>query len=399
MAKNIAVGIDIGTYQVKVLVAENDETSDSGLPRVIGAGMAESKGLRHGYIINSIDVVKALRSAIAQAERTTGFKIRKACLSIGGIGLSSISGTGAVTISKADSEITKIDLENVIKTAEENLPKNLTQNKKVLHTIPIAYKIDGKIVFGNPLGMHGEKLEVKALFVTCIEHHIHDLIQAVEEVGLDVTNIIASPLAGSLVAATKAQKIAGCVVANIGSETVSVVVFENNIPISLETFPIGGTDITNDIALGLKIPLEEAESIKKKQDGENPYPRKKLEEIIVARLSDIFDLIEAHLKKIGRSGLLPAGIIMTGGGSGIATIEDLARAALRLPSKIAVPNFNEQHFKNGLVKDSSWMVVFGLCVFCLSSAGELGFLGINSNKETSGGIGETLMSLLKKFLP
>jgi cell division protein FtsA len=123
-----------------------------------------------------------------------------------------------------------------------------------------------------------------------------------------------------------------CILANIGAETVSIVVFENNIPISLEVFPIGSVDITHDIALGLKIPLDDAERIKLGSDTGVSVSRKKLEEIIDARLSDIFELIENHLKKIGRNGLLPAGIIMIGGGSGTPNIEEVAKATLKLPT-------------------------------------------------------------------
>ncbi|MFZ2038629.1 MAG: cell division protein FtsA [Minisyncoccia bacterium] len=398
MAKKITVGIDIGTYQVKVVVAEEDKLSETGLPRVIGSGLVESKGLRHGYIINYDDVAKSLKKALAQAEKTSGIRIRQSYLAVGGIGLSSIVSHGQIAISKADSEITQLDINNAIDNAREILPKNFIQNKQILHTIPIAFKIDNKLVFGQPLGMHGDKLEVKVMFVACTEHHIQDIVQAVEECGVNVTNIIASPLAGSLVATNKTQRIAGCVLANIGSETVSVIIFENNVPISLEVFPIGGTDITNDIALGLKIPLEEAECIKLKQStGDYAYPRKKLEEIVFARLSDIFELIEAHLKKNGRSGLLPAGIILTGGTSGIATIEEMAKASLKLPSSIASLNLETSQIKNGIVKDSSWLVAYGLCLFGLSSANDLPFFGIKEPKTNNPF--EKLFTLFKKILP
>jgi cell division protein FtsA len=179
---------------------------------------------------------------------------------------------------------------------------------------------------------------------------------------------MASPIAASFVSLTKTQKIAGCVLANIGAETITLVVFENNKPLSLEVFPIGSTDITNDIALGFKIPLEEAEQIKRGGLTPTSYPRKKLDEIIEARLSDMFDLIEAHLKKINKSGLLPAGIVITGGGSGIGTIEDFARNALRLPSRVgmATNNFKESSEQ---FKDSSWSVAYGLCIFGLTYDG------------------------------
>jgi cell division protein FtsA len=394
MAKNIAVGIDIGTYQIKIVVVENIRENGKNSHKIIGTGFAESKGLRHGYIINSGDTINSLRIAIAEAEKTSNIKIKRAFLSIGGIGVGSVISHGSIIIPRADSEITEIDVKNVLSVAESEIPSNISINKKIIHTIPISYKVDGRTVLGQPIGMKGIKFEVKALFVTCLEHHLNDLINTVESIGIEVVNIMASPLAGSMVILNKTQKIAGCVLANIGSETVSIVIFENNIPISLEVFPIGGTDITNDIALGLKIPLEEAEDLKINSEKETEYPRRKLEEIILARLSDIFDLIESHLKKLGRSGLLPAGIILTGGTSGVSTIEDLARATLRLPSKIGMINFDTS-LKNCQIRDSSWSVSYGLCVWALSSGEEISFGSTASGSKAK----NRVLIWFKQFLP
>lgn len=363
MAKKIAVGIDIGTYQVKTVVAE-ELSDDSSLPHVIGTGFAEARGLRHGCIINSSEVVKCLQQSVAQAEKSSGVKIRRAFLSIGGVGLSSVVAQGAVIISRADAEIDDLDMNKVLEVAEKEIPAALILNRKVIHTIPIEYKLDGKKILGNPVGMRGIKFEARVLFITCLEHHLRDLIDAAEEAGIEVVDVMAAPIAAGLVTLTKTQKIAGCVLANIGAETLSIAVFENNKPISMEVFSMGSTDITNDIALGFKIPIEEAEHIKLGGLTTANYPRKKLEEIIEARLSDMFDLIEAHLKKIGRAGLLPAGIIVTGGGGGLSVIEELAKHVLRLPSKVATIMLadNKSPFK-----DPSWSVALGLCVFGLSS--------------------------------
>jgi len=395
MAKNIAIGIDIGTYQIKVVVVENTLQEGKDIFKIIGTGFAESKGLRHGYIINSGDTEKSLRLALAEAEKTSGVKIKRAFLSIGGIGVSSVLSHGSIIIPRADSEITEIDVKNVLSVAESEIPASVSINKKIIHTIPISYKIDGRPVLGRPIGLKGIKFEAKVLFITCLEHHLNDLINTVENSGIEVENIMASPLAGSIVTLNKAQKIAGCVLANIGSETVSLVVFENNMPISLEVFPIGGTDITNDIALGLKIPIEEAEDLKINSKKETDYPRKKLDEIILARLSDIFDLIEAHLKKLGRSGLLPAGIIITGGTSSVSTIEDLARATLKLPSKIGSLNFTTS-LKSCQIKDSSWSVAYGLCIWGLQNSSEDISFGapVGSNKPKI-----RVFSWFKQFLP
>lgn len=358
---NIAVGIDIGTYQVKVVIAE---TAENDMPRILGVGVAESKGLRHGYIIHQSDAIQSIANAIAQAEKTSGIKVEKAFVAIGGIGLSHVISQGTVAISRADSEITELDVKKVIEISQQEIPAALSLNKKIIHAIPLSYKIDGQAVLGRPMGMKGMKLEVKTLFITCLEHHLNELIQAIEELGIEVADVMAAPIAASLVMLNKAQKMAGCVLTNIGSETVSIVVYENNIPISLEVFPIGSNDITNDIALGLKISLDEAEMVKLGNPTVTSVPRKKLEEIMIARISDIFELIEAHLKKIGKSGLLPAGIIITGGGSGVVSIEELAKAYLRLPSKVGFLN-TATNGNKVQIKDSSWSVAYGLCVLGL----------------------------------
>lgn len=393
MMRNIAVGIDIGTYQVKVVVAELVKESGKNTTRIIGTGMAESKGMRHGYIINNADVTASIETAVRIAEKNSGIKINKAYLSVGGIGLSGITGTASTIIGRADLQITELDIEKLSKLCEESLPIALIQNRRILHSIPLSYKIDGKAVMAKtPLDMKGTKLEVKMLFITCLEPHLNDLLEAIDETGIYVIDIIASPIAASFVSLSKTAKIAGCVLANIGAETISIVVFENNIPVSLEVFPIGSTDITNDIALGLKIPLEEAENIKVGSIGPGSYSKKKLDEIISARLADMFELIDNHLKKIGRNGLLPAGIFITGGGSSIGTIEDLAKATLKLPSRVASLVFGDQ---KSAIKDSTWSVAYGLCVLGLSKE-EKNDIGIQRRLSS---VGDKISSWIKRFLP
>ena len=387
MARNIITGIDVGTHTIRVVVSEL--VRGNGAPHIIGTGLAESKGLRHGYIVNERDAVESISTAIRTAEKSSGVTIKNAYLSIGGISLESLTSNGTTVISRADSEVTDLDIDKILKSSEDNLPN--IQNKKIIDTIPVTFKLDGKEVLGKPQGMKGTKLEVKTLFITCLEQHLNDLVHAVEEAGVDVVDYVAAPIAASLIALSKKQRVVGCVLVNIGAETVSLAVFDDDTPISLQVFPIGSTDITNDIALGLRIPLEEAERLKLGSLSDN-HSKKKLDEIIEARLSDIFDLVEAHLKKIGRNELLPAGVIITGGGAGIGTIEDLARAALKLPSKIAapLPLTNQK----GQVRDSSWFVAYGLCVY--------GFMDRRPSRGGSGGsspLWNTVKGWLKELMP
>ena len=393
MSKTIAVGIDIGTYQVKVVAAENTLEGERAVPKVVGVGFAESRGLRHGYILNQTDAVKSVRQALAQASKAAGFPITRAIASIGGIGLGTVTSSGTVVISRADSEVTELDVKKAIETSREEIPSSLSVNRRILHTIPLSFRVDGKAVWGKPEGLTGSKLDVKTLFITCFEHHINDLLETLAEAGVEVEDLVAAPVAASLVTLTKQQKMAGVVLANIGSETVSIIVFENNLPISLEIFPIGSNDITNDIALGLRVPLEEAEEIKRGALVGGSFSRKRLEEIIEARLSDIFELIEAHLKKLGRSGLLPAGIVLTGGGSAIETVDDLAKAALRLPSRIASVSFGDNI--RGQIRDASWSVAYGLCILGLQNSEEEAISGLKLVKKTK----NNLLNLLRQFLP
>ena len=390
MARRIAAGIDVGTQQVKVVIAKNLNSKRGFIPALAGVGLSESKGLRHGYIINHADTMQSISTAIEAAEKAAGVRIKQAYLSVGGIGLEELRSKGEVMISRADGEVTDLDIDKALADTEAKVEQKII-NRKIIHTIPLRFKVDGREVLGRPQGMRGSKLEVEALFITSLEQHLNDLIGAVEELGIEVEDVMASPLSGSLVTLSKAQKIAGCVLANIGAETVSIVVFENGIPVSLKVFPIGGADITNDIALGLRISLEEAEQIKHGAITNSSFPKKKLDEIVFARLSDIFELIESHLKKLGKNGLLPAGVILTGGGSGIATIEEYARASLKLPSRLADPHISQ--YSRGQIKDSTWAVAYGLCIWGLQT--EEDSAGIRLAKKTGG----SMLAFFKQFLP
>ncbi len=385
MRKSVVTGIDIGTYHIKVVVAE---LGDSGAPpRIISAGYAKSRGLRHGYIMSSKDIAKSIDTAITQAQNDSGVKIRSAYISFGGVGLDEVRGNGKTLVSRADTELGEHDVSEVIKNAKHNVREKLV-NKKILHSIPLTFYLDGEPVLGNPVGMHGSKLEVEVLFITALEQHLNDLITTVEELGIEVLDTTAAPIAASLVTLNKTQKMAGCVLVNVGAETTSLAIFEDNIPISIKVLPIGSSNITNDIALGLKVPLIEAEQIKLGAVTGTDYPKKKLSDLITGRLKDIFKLIDAHLKSLGKAGLLPAGIILTGGGSGAVDIDTLAKSSLRLPSEVAALRFGAQ-----TLKDSSWAVAYGLCILSANNTNSPSLLGVRGAS-----IGSAF-DWIKKFLP
>ncbi|MFA6524102.1 MAG: cell division protein FtsA [Candidatus Paceibacterota bacterium] len=352
MIKNISVGIDIGSTTTRVVVGEFFKGEKN--PKVIGVGEYETKGIRHGYVVNLIDAVNSVKNAVSIAEKSSGIKIRRAFISINSITLRGDMSSGLAIISKANGEVTNLDINKAIEDSEANLSLN---NKKIIHTFPVSFKLDGKEVLGQPEGMSGTKLEVKTLFVTCLSQHLDDLLAVISEAGIETIDVIASPISGSQIALSKRQKIVGSALVNIGSETVSVSVFENGSLISLHAFSIGSSDITNDLALGFKIPLEKAENFKHGNITLD-YPKKKLDEIIGARLTDIFELIENHLKKIKRNELLPAGIVFIGGGANTPRLEELSKTILKLPSKIGTTEmFGNIKTK---LRDSSWFTALGL---------------------------------------
>jgi len=402
MSTSTVTGLDIGTSSVKIIVA-TDSDERGRMPEIIGYGQYQTNGLRHGYITNRKEAVFSVKKAVRIAEKSSGTRIKRVFLSVGGIGLSSYKSKGSIMITRADSEVTEMDLDRATEEALNQVPKQYIANRRVIHNIPIEFYLDGSPVLGNPVGLKGIRLEAEILFITSLEHHISELIDVVEEAGLEVIDAMAAPLASSLVTLTKAEKIAGCAMVNIGSETLSTVVYEDDRPISLEVFQIGSNDITNDIAIGLQVDLVEAEQIKKDNDqGEtHGHAQKKLDTIVMSRLSDMFDLVDAHLQKIGKKGLLPAGIIITGGGSRVTTIEDIAKAYLKLPSKLASVgcNIDDKNCKGNIkIKDAAWAVAYGLCLFGLS-ADENGFIKSSSLGDLMRKFFRYTANFFKRFLP
>lgn len=348
-------GIDIGTYHVKVVVATPPERPDVPM-QIIGTGTAGSKGLRHGYIIDRTEASRCIKEALMRASAAAKVNIRSARISIGGVGLEETRSIGDVSLTQSGGIVTERDVERALKDSETRSSSKLT-NRTVIHTIPLEYRVDGNKVFGKAVGLQGTKLSVDTLLITCLTQHYDDMIDAVETAGVEVEGVMASPLAASLVALTKAQKTAGVILANIGSETLSLVVFDDDVPVSMKVFPQGSAEITNAIALSFQIPLTEAEQMKRGAVTGSEISQKKVQALIASRLKDIFNLINTHLKSIGRSRLLPAGIVLTGGGSGLQEAAEIAKSVLKLPSQIGQVG----PVARTASTDASWATAYGLC--------------------------------------
>lgn len=395
----IAVGIDIGSAVTKVIVAESADTEKTK-PRIVGVGFAPTEGMRHGYVVDAEEVGKSLRRAISLAEKSGGYKIEKAYFSIGSAGLQGITASAILSYER-ETVIGLGDIEQALKEAEGALPESDIRNREIIHAIPLSYKIDGKQVFGKPQGMSAVTFEVKAFFITALSQHLTGLLTAAKLAKISIEDIIASPVAASVALLSKSQRVAGCGLLLFGAETVSLGVFENDVPISIEVYPLGSRDITNDIALGFKVSLDEAERIKVSRPESLPYPRKKIEEVVKARLEDVCDFAQSTLKKISKLGLLPAGILITGGGAQSNYIEELAREKLKLPTKKIIKFDGESKVAVG---EGKWAVAYGLAMIGTEEGGnESSGIDLSGRfVRTAGGlsrIARNITKLFKKILP
>ncbi|MEK7107436.1 MAG: cell division FtsA domain-containing protein [Patescibacteria group bacterium] len=383
-------GIDIGTYHVKVVIAAPAENPDLPM-QIIGTGIAASRGMRYGYIIDPNEATKSVKEALARASSAAKIPIKSARVALGGLGLDEIRSIGEVTLTASGGIVNARDIERVERESEKKASTKLT-NRTIIHTIPIEFRVDGIRVLGQPIGLQGTKLAADTLLITMLSQHHDDLIEAVEKAGVEVEGVMASPLAASFVTLSKAQKMAGVVLANIGAETLSVIIFDNDVPISVKVFPNGSSDITNTIALSLQISPSEAEQMKRGAVTGSDVPPRKMNAIIAGRLKDMFVIVNAHLKTIGRQRLLPAGIIITGGGSGLASAADIARTVLKLPSQIGlIGNLT----RTGSA-DATWAVAYGLCRWAYA---EDTSVGKHSLSEIIRDAGESIKQAVRAMLP
>lgn len=388
--RKIYTGIDIGTYHVKVVIAAPGESPELPM-QILGTGTAGSKGMRHGYIIDTREATKSIREALHRAASQAKVRVRRARVALGGVGLEEMRSSADLSLAASGGIVSDREIERALRESEKRASAKLV-NRTVLHTIPLEFRVDGTKVFGKPQGLQGTKLSVDAMLITILTHHHDDLIEAVENAGVEVEGVMAAPLAASLVTLTKAQKTAGVVLANMGSETLSIAVFENDVPVSIKVFPIGSADITNTIALSLRITLPEAEQMKRGAVTGSDVPPKQMLSIVSSRLKDMFALVNAHLKEIGRLRLLPAGVVITGGGSGLHGISEIARTTLKLPSQVSQIGF----LPRSASVDATWAVAYGLCRWAYAE--EIGE-GAHTLFEIASSAWDAVRQSVRSFLP
>lgn len=348
-------GIDVGTHYVKVVLAAAPEHIDAPM-QILGTATSAAKGVRHGYVVDVKEAARSIRDAVLRASQAARTPIKNARIAVGGVSLEEVRSTADITLTASGGIVTPHEMERVLAESEKRASSRLA-NRMVVHVIPLEYRLDGIPVQGRPLGLQGTKLSADTLLVTMLAQHHDDLIEAVEAAGVEVDGIMASPLAASLVTLTKAQKTAGVILANLGAETLSTVVFDNDIPISLKVFPHGASDITNAIALSFQVPLAEAEQLKRGAVTGSSVTPAKIANTSKTELKKMLTLVGAHLKAIKRDRLLPAGIVLTGGGASMSLAADVAKTTLKLPSQVGVPVMSAR----ASTLDATWAVALGLC--------------------------------------
>lgn len=379
MRKDIIAGLDVGTSYVRVVLAGHRE-GNTGQLTLLGVGIAPAAGMRRGAVIDPEDAAKSIRAAVENAERNAGAEVDHAYVGFGGSGMGVMPARGIVAVSRADGEISEADLERVHAAARTTLPQ--LANREIIHEMPVSYTVDRENDIKNPLGMIGTRLEVQMLYITAFTPHLRSLVRSIELAGLEVDDIIASPLASSCATLSKHQKEIGVLALDLGGGTASMTVFEEGTLVSASVFPVGSAHITNDIAIGFQVPVDIAERIKiehgtlsldpaLRKDGVRladfapdinaVISKKDLAEIVEARATDIFELVDQHLRKIGRSGLLPSGVVLTGGGAGLHGVAEFTKRQLRLPAEVGIPSVIRGAHES--VADSSWSVAIGLCLW------------------------------------
>lgn len=351
--ETMIVGIDIGSGNIRAVGAVRDENSK--YPVVIATYKRPIEGVDRGNIIDEKEVSRALGEAIRSLEEQSGRTTLHTLISLGATGLSSYHTSGYAQVSRGDASVSDLDIENAIKDGNRVIPD--IRNKAILHAIPMDHKVDGNKIQGNIIGVRGNKLETKTLFITYPLQCMNILKKTLETAQIRVTDIVAGPIAESIPLLTKKQKIAGVALINIGQAVTSLLVYEKNIPLLVSTIAVGGDDITKDIALGMKVTLEEAEDMKCGRTT-YAYSKRKVEEIIEARLEDLCAKITKELMRIQRSELLPAGIIVTGSSSLVPRLEFVFRNELRLPIKIITNELVKM--TNDTLRDGGWARSYGL---------------------------------------
>ncbi|MEK7562830.1 MAG: cell division protein FtsA [Patescibacteria group bacterium] len=351
--ERVLASLDIGSAKIRTVVAVVDAESEGHVPNVIGVGISPSLGMRKGHVIDVEELIHNIISSLEDAERMAGVPINHVFVGMSGAHIESFDSRGVIAIS--GQEITVEDVARVIDAAQA---VSITANHRILHIEPKAYAVDEQHGIKNPVGMTGIRLEVEAHIITGHVQHVKNLEKCVDQAGVDIDAIVPATIASSEAVLTKRQKELGVVVIDVGAGCTSIAVFEEGTILHSVCLPIGGESVTNDIAIGLRTSIDTAEKIKIEFGSVLPQEiaeremidlssvskvdtqtvsKRYMAEIMQARYFEIFSLVKEQLKQIGRSGMLPAGALLTGAAVKAPGVLDLARDTLGLPVQMGFP--------------------------------------------------------------
>ncbi len=341
--------IDVGTTKVCTTIADVD---DGGSIRVIGVGVAPSTGLHKGLVVNINDARESIHASVKKAEQASNYRVESAYVGVTGRHVSSINNKGVIAITRNDRLVRREDLKRVLQCAQ-NI--KVPSERKLLHVIPRAYAIDGQTGVKNPVGMHGFRLDVEAHIITAAVTSVQNLVKCIRSIGIDIDDLILEPLASSEAVLTEDEKQVGIILADIGGGTTDIAVFKDGSIWHTSILPVAGYQLTRDVAIGLGLPFDVAEEMKKRYGSVMPVYEGKMEtpdtisqdghgvsyqdlcDIIRARIEEIMRLILLELPHAEYETLVPGGLVLTGGSSNLSGIEILGRDILRLPVRVGIP--------------------------------------------------------------
>ncbi|MBI4239777.1 cell division protein FtsA [Candidatus Uhrbacteria bacterium] len=415
MKEQTIAGLDIGSSNIRMVVGQEYLDGNEHKLQILGAAEMPAEGIHRGSITSADTAVQAITACIEKLERMSGVPIESATVGITGTHIVPQTSRGVVAVGKVNGEILKADLERAIEAARAIATP---ANYEILHVIPRHSIIDGQISIKDPLGMTGTRLEVDTLIIQGFSSEIRNFTKCIYRTGLEIDDLVFSLLATAEGVLTHKQRELGCALLNIGASTTSIIVYEEGEVIHAVVLPYGSDHITNDIAIGLRIPLEVAEKIKcdygkligkevnKKLDidlaeidehEQGMVSMKMISQIVDARVEEIFDKIELEFKKIGRSGMLPAGVILTGGGSRLHGIIESAKKFLKLPTSFAqqktVLNPIEALFDQGYTTATS-LALWGLSAHAKSAQHNAFFFGLENSIDVPGRVKKWFKALL-----
>jgi len=374
MARKIIAAIDVGTTKIATIVANVKEENDI---EVLGVGVVPSRGLHKGIVVNMDEARQSIAASLREAQRISGIHIDSAYVGVTGRHISSLNNRGVVAIPRDDRLVRTDDLKRVLSAA-----RNITvsEGKRVLHAIPRYYALDGQEGVRQPVGMHGSRLDVETHIITASVTSIQNLAKCVRSIGVDVEDLILEPLASGEAVLTPEERDTGVIMADIGGGTTDIAVFKNGSIYHTAILPVAGYQVTSDISIGLGLPFNIAEKMKKRYGNvvpsldientvqvgiENGHSAsyKDLCNIIKARMEELLQLILLEMPTSDYQTLVPCGLVLTGGTANLSGLDELGESTLQIPVRKGRPLSTGIYGISEILHDPSYATTLGLILW------------------------------------